>query len=69
MRSGAGDSGVYSRTGGTTRFHPSFPACLPTVTAVGATLLNDDKTETTATKWSGGMFCSILCTVFWLATH
>ena len=28
----SGDSGVYSRTGGTSKFHPSYPACLPSVT-------------------------------------
>eukprot|EP00339_Tiarina_fusa_P001358 CAMPEP_0117026512 /NCGR_PEP_ID=MMETSP0472-20121206/19482_1 /TAXON_ID=693140 ORGANISM="Tiarina fusus, Strain LIS" /NCGR_SAMPLE_ID=MMETSP0472 /ASSEMBLY_ACC=CAM_ASM_000603 /LENGTH=535 /DNA_ID=CAMNT_0004733535 /DNA_START=6 /DNA_END=1613 /DNA_ORIENTATION=+ len=53
----SGDSGVYSRTGGYTRFHPSFPASLPTVTAVGSTSLNIDGTETKAAPFSGGGFC------------
>jgi tripeptidyl-peptidase-1 len=53
----SGDSGVYDRLpfehG---HFHPSYPACLPSVTAVGATQLNDDGTEDTAVSFSGGGF-------------
>lgn len=41
----SGDSGVYSRTGGFDKFQPSFPACLPAVTAVGATQLDKDGSE------------------------
>eukprot|EP00003_Mantamonas_plastica_P003125 TRINITY_DN1252_c0_g2_i1.p1 TRINITY_DN1252_c0_g2~~TRINITY_DN1252_c0_g2_i1.p1 ORF type:complete len:580 (+),score=184.83 TRINITY_DN1252_c0_g2_i1:67-1740(+) len=52
----SGDTGVYSRTGGTDKFHPSYPAGLPSVTAVGATDLNSDGTEDTAVDWSGGGF-------------
>jgi len=35
----SGDSGVYNREPIHTKFHPSYPACLPAVTAVGATQL------------------------------
>jgi tripeptidyl-peptidase-1 len=37
-------------------FHPDFPASLPAVTAVGATQLNLNKSETTVTSFSGGGF-------------
>lgn len=52
----SGDTGVYSRTGGYQKFEPSFPACLPSVTAVGATQLEKDGTEISAVDWSGGGF-------------
>lgn len=54
----SGDSGVYSRSGGFDRFNPSFPACLPSVTAVGATQLNASGAEDEGVTWSGGGFSS-----------
>jgi len=51
----SGDSGVYSRGMSQTTFQPSFPACLPHVTAVGATQLTGGK-ELQSTSWSGGGF-------------
>lgn len=52
----SGDTGVYSRESGGSGFQPSFPACLPSVTAVGATQLTSAGVEDSATKWSGGGF-------------
>jgi len=55
----SGDSGVYDRlpwAGWIGDFHPSFPACLPAVTAVGATQLEHDGSEDTGVSWSGGGF-------------
>jgi tripeptidyl-peptidase-1 len=54
----SGDSGVYNRLPliGDVVFHPSFPAVLPAVTAVGATKLESDGSEDTAVAWSGGGF-------------
>lgn len=53
----SGDSGVYNRIPfELVKFHPSFPAVLPSVTAVGATQLESDGTEDTAVAWSGGGF-------------
>lgn len=51
--------GVYDRlpwAGFVGPFHPSFPACLPAVTAVGATQLEADGSEDTGVNWSGGGF-------------
>jgi len=54
----SGDSGVYNRVPvfGKLKFHPSYPACLPSVTAVGATQLNSQGVEDSAVDWSGGGF-------------
>lgn len=53
----SGDSGVYNRIPFEKgHFHPSYPACLPSVTAVGATELNPDGSEDTAVSFSGGGF-------------
>ena len=53
----SGDSGVYNRIPFEKgHFHPSYPACLPGVTAVGATELNADGSEDTAVSFSGGGF-------------
>jgi len=53
----SGDSGVYNRIPFENgKFHPSFPACVPAVTAVGSTELNADGSETTAVSFSGGGF-------------
>jgi len=53
----SGDSGVYNRLPFERgEFHPSYPACLPTVTAVGATELEEDGTEDSAVSFSGGGF-------------
>ena len=53
----SGDSGVYNRkTFEKIKFHPSFPAVLPAVTAVGATKLDSDGSENSAVDWSGGGF-------------
>jgi tripeptidyl-peptidase-1 len=53
----SGDSGVHSRQSPVGVFLPDFPASLPAITAVGATQLNADGTETTGTSFSGGGFC------------
>lgn len=53
----SGDSGVWNREPlEKFKFHPSFPACLPHVTAVGATQLQNDGSETTGVSFSGGGF-------------
>jgi tripeptidyl-peptidase-1 len=53
----SGDSGVYSRNPlGVLEFHPSFPACLPSVTAVGSTQLTKDEQELSGVSFSGGGF-------------
>lgn len=53
----SGDSGVYNRLPFEhSKFHPSYPACLPAVTAVGATQLESDGSETTGVSFSGGGF-------------
>ena len=53
----SGDSGVYNRLPfHVFEFHPSFPACCPSVTAVGATELNADGSETQGVDFSGGGF-------------
>ena len=54
----SGDSGVYSRSGGYRKFNPTFPACLPSVTAVGATQRNTSGAEDAAADFSGGGFSS-----------
>eukprot|EP00050_Salpingoeca_kvevrii_P013388 m.28352 g.28352 ORF g.28352 m.28352 type:complete len:551 (-) comp4925_c0_seq2:422-2074(-) len=53
----SGDSGVYDRIPiEVMKFHPSFPACMPSATAVGSTQLESDGSETTGVHWSGGGF-------------
>eukprot|EP00039_Didymoeca_costata_P025071 m.12228 g.12228 ORF g.12228 m.12228 type:complete len:635 (-) comp4620_c0_seq1:37-1941(-) len=53
----SGDSGVYNRLPFEDgKFHPSFPACVPAVTAVGGTILNEDGSEDSAWDHSGGGF-------------
>jgi len=52
----SGDSGPYSRISCKT-YSASFPASSPYVTAVGATQLNSNDSET-STVWSGGGFSS-----------
>ena len=57
----SGDSGVYNRMAWSGlpffgEFHPSFPACLPAVTAVGATKLEADGSEDSGVSFSGGGF-------------
>jgi subtilase family serine protease len=54
----SGDSGVYSRSGGYREFNPTFPACLPSVTAVGATQRNASGAEDAGVDFSGGGFSS-----------
>lgn len=56
----SGDSGVWSRGEPTTgAFQPTFPASLPFVTAVGATMLNSAGQEYSSTPWSGGGFAPV----------
>ena len=54
----SGDSGVYNRVPvlGKFTFHPSYPSCLPAVTSVGATKLEDSGVEDTGVSFSGGGF-------------
>merc|ERR1719313_3312366 len=59
----SGDSGVYDRIPfEVIEFHPSFPACCPSVTAVGGTTwgkdgdANGDALDDTAWSHSGGGF-------------
>ena len=52
----SGDSGVYSRGKPQTSFYPTYPASLPSNTAVGATQMTSSGDENSAVDWSGGGF-------------
>ena len=67
----SGDQGVYGRSGGSTTFHPDFPASSPYITSVGGTNFKTKSVIGAETAWScgGGGFSNEFTTPSWQKTQ
>lgn len=67
----SGDQGVYGRSGGTTTFHPDFPASSPYITSVGGTNFKTKSVIGAETTWNcgGGGFSNEFTTPTWQKTQ